>query len=584
MVSSLICQLYRCSPRRQYGAGWNIVQTPLLHQLSSTGCWVQCVCPLPDPEVESSNISHPSHVPICNGALACSRTHEERCFVVCQVSALRCAGWNPALIDLFCCRDPQDPTFHPIRDILDRPTLGQLRKLGISAIMYAVVIAGGIGIAVYFLSFVWTPYQQLLPLRWNSRYVSESAYSEHTDTDIICRHPLSELPVDLLFLHIVLPTILESIKPRELISPFCHAWWEHAAHEFRLTSFLFGDRVMEEEVGSRFTWRRFPLIRDLAWVRRDEVERPDDGGFARVPASDSVAFPENLKQMLIPTDEAGTPLDHRGAELIQAQNEAARKAQRDPAEDYQIVYLPPNFTKRVIAFMCYLWATGSAITVVTLGTPILLGRRILDQIPGMPVHDGYSFLVGSTAAWAIVVILGFFSRRYNEIREQQAINRTSMPKATNWERAKVGVDLYLGGTLRTSIWAFNHIITWTMLGFVIPLLMATVLQLYIILPIRVGVYPHSEGLVATLHLWEDWALGCVLAAIMIRVGRMQPRSPLLRAWDTVRSIQCLRSALMVADRVQFARRLYEMNQKALTSNELSLISLVHSRAACWFLP
>ena|ERR1700733_15123887 len=116
-----------------------------------------------------SDVFPTSHVPVCNGALSRPWTHEERRLVVCQVSDLRCTTWDIPLTDISYCRDPQDPTFHPIRDILDRPTLGQLRKLGISAIMYAVVIAGGIGVAVYFLSFVWTPYQQLLPLRWNSR-------------------------------------------------------------------------------------------------------------------------------------------------------------------------------------------------------------------------------------------------------------------------------------------------------------------------------------------------------------------------------------------------------------------------------
>jgi E3 ubiquitin-protein ligase MARCH6 len=334
---------------------------------------------------------------------------------------------------------------------------------------------------------------------------------------------------------------------------------------------------MEEEVGSRFTWGRLPLIRDLAWIRRDEAEIPDDGGFARVPASDSVAFPENLKQMLISTNEAGAPLDDRGAELIQAQNEAARKAHRDPAEDYQIVYLPPNFARRVVAFMFYLWATGSTITVVALGTPILLGRRILDQVPGMPVHDGYSFLVGGTAAWAIAVIFGWFSRRYNETQEQRAINRTLMAKATSWEQAKLRAGLYLGGALRTFIWAFNHVITWVMLGFVMPLLMATVLQLYIILPIRVGMYPDSEGSVATLHIWEDWTLGCVLAAIMVRIGRMQPRSPLLRAWDSVSLYVGIQLSSLLK---RFACRSYETSRRTLMLNAHSPISLAHSRAAC----
>lgn len=63
-------------------------------------------------------------------------------------------------------KDPQDQNFHPIRDILDRPTLTQLRKLAISAMMYAVVVACGVGCALFFLR-VWG--KSLLPLRWKMR-------------------------------------------------------------------------------------------------------------------------------------------------------------------------------------------------------------------------------------------------------------------------------------------------------------------------------------------------------------------------------------------------------------------------------
>ena len=65
-------------------------------------------------------------------------------------------------------KDPQDPTFHPIRDILDRPTLAQLRKLCMSAMMYAVVISVGVGSMVWGLT---TVKPSLLPLRWKMRYV-----------------------------------------------------------------------------------------------------------------------------------------------------------------------------------------------------------------------------------------------------------------------------------------------------------------------------------------------------------------------------------------------------------------------------
>ena len=65
-------------------------------------------------------------------------------------------------------KDPQDQNFHPIRDILDRPALVQLRKLVISAVMYSVVVACSAGGIVLGLK-LWRP--SLLPLRWNMRLV-----------------------------------------------------------------------------------------------------------------------------------------------------------------------------------------------------------------------------------------------------------------------------------------------------------------------------------------------------------------------------------------------------------------------------
>lgn len=63
-------------------------------------------------------------------------------------------------------KDPQDQNFHPIRDILERPTLVQLRKLSISACMYFGVVVCGIGSIVLFCKLLGN---DLLPLRWNIR-------------------------------------------------------------------------------------------------------------------------------------------------------------------------------------------------------------------------------------------------------------------------------------------------------------------------------------------------------------------------------------------------------------------------------
>jgi E3 ubiquitin-protein ligase DOA10 len=60
-------------------------------------------------------------------------------------------------------RDPNDPQFHPMKEILERTAWTQLRKVTISAIMYAVIILLGFGTSVYALDRFTTG---ILPLRW----------------------------------------------------------------------------------------------------------------------------------------------------------------------------------------------------------------------------------------------------------------------------------------------------------------------------------------------------------------------------------------------------------------------------------
>lgn len=63
-------------------------------------------------------------------------------------------------------KDPSDQNFHPIRDILDRSALVQLRKLAVSAMMYSLVVACGVG-SVGGLMMMMSG--SLLPLRWKPR-------------------------------------------------------------------------------------------------------------------------------------------------------------------------------------------------------------------------------------------------------------------------------------------------------------------------------------------------------------------------------------------------------------------------------
>lgn len=63
-------------------------------------------------------------------------------------------------------RDPQAADFHPIREILERSSRSQARKIATSALLYTTVIVLSIGVNVQALKYAG---YGILPLRWNER-------------------------------------------------------------------------------------------------------------------------------------------------------------------------------------------------------------------------------------------------------------------------------------------------------------------------------------------------------------------------------------------------------------------------------
>lgn len=61
-------------------------------------------------------------------------------------------------------RDPNDPQFHPIREMIERPTIPLLQKILHSAMMYAGLILAAVGTVVYFLDFTTNIFPLFVPL------------------------------------------------------------------------------------------------------------------------------------------------------------------------------------------------------------------------------------------------------------------------------------------------------------------------------------------------------------------------------------------------------------------------------------
>jgi E3 ubiquitin-protein ligase MARCH6 len=63
---------------------------------------------------------------------------------------------------LYFIRDPDDPTFHPVRDVLERPLLGQLSKIAFSALVYGGLVMLCLGGVIWALACI----NGILPINW----------------------------------------------------------------------------------------------------------------------------------------------------------------------------------------------------------------------------------------------------------------------------------------------------------------------------------------------------------------------------------------------------------------------------------
>ncbi|KAL5033528.1 hypothetical protein BDV3_000502 [Batrachochytrium dendrobatidis] len=135
-------------------------------------------------------------------------------------------------------RDPNDPRFNPMQDILERPFLTQARKLGVGALMYGGlilgVVGGSVGIIVV-LQYLFAPafgIFKIFPLRWE--------FHDH----------YSEFPLDLLLFYFFVPLMAKLIDLKSIVRYLFEEWLRRAAAALDLTHFLFGGELPAEDDGS----------------------------------------------------------------------------------------------------------------------------------------------------------------------------------------------------------------------------------------------------------------------------------------------------------------------------------------------
>ncbi|KXS21420.1 hypothetical protein M427DRAFT_142474 [Gonapodya prolifera JEL478] len=319
-------------------------------------------------------------------------------------------------------RDPNDPQFHPMMDIVERPVVVQLRKLGVSAFMYGVMVAGGVGGYVYgtkwldqhVVSRLGSGPWRIWPLKWE---LSET---------------ISEFPIELLTFHLLFPAFIQITKPSYWLQLGLEKWFEWTARRLRLTSFLFGgthrdeesdieddgDVDDEEEVdeqeergvqegnaepnahgGPSETDTRDSSVAAGSGSTADSsiavtpsrVPNRREFRYMRVPNRDYVEVVRG-ERMLVPWRE-GDPLRGRDTETPE-----------DVEANWRLVYVPAMFKFRIYILLIWQWLSAVSFLFFAVNLPLTVGRAIfirLDDVVDFASHrNAFTTLIlarGSTS-------------------------------------------------------------------------------------------------------------------------------------------------------------------------------------------
>jgi E3 ubiquitin-protein ligase MARCH6 len=389
---------------------------------------------------------------------------------------------------LYFIRDPDDPTFHPVRDVLERSVTIQLRKIASSAIVYGALIFICLGGVVWTL---WAVPGSILPIRWTS---SESAL---------------EFPLDILFYNFLTPLVVRFTKPADLLQGMYRAWFRKCASYLRLSHFLFDDPVWDEEGHYvRRTWK--------AWVLRtkpqpaavdDSVEKTDelpevyfvrDGRLARVPANDQIRIPKGTP-VFVYVDERDVRLDGK-SDTSGIHSRHSHLVTR--------VYIPPWFKVRIALFVLAVWlfaaATGLSVTIF----PLICGRQAFQLMGRDPAktNDIYAFSLGIYVLGAIVYaaphVGSALAAVYRTVFRRETFSLETL-RAIKPAVARAAAVAYVYSSFAIGL----------------PILLAVVLELYVLLPLHI--YFGSQD-THVVHLVQDWTLGILWVRIASRVVLAAP--------------------------------------------------------------
>ncbi|KAL8691395.1 MAG: hypothetical protein Q9218_003371 [Villophora microphyllina] len=400
---------------------------------------------------------------------------------------------------LYFIRDPDDPTFHPVREVLERSVFTQLCKIAFSALVYGGLVIVCLGGVIWGIS---SAFKGVFPIHWSSN------------------EPVLEFPVDLLFYNFLMPLAMKVFKPADGLAKMYDWWFRKCARGLRLSHFMFGERQVDEE--GHHVRRRW---RDIFSGKKGDVKNPvigkdgqqlaEDGGldayflrdgrFVRTPSSDQVRIPKGA-HTFVEVNEAGQRVDGQ-------QDDDAEVHERN--RKFSTTYIPPHFRLRIGAFIFFLWlfaaTTGVSITLI----PLVFGRYVFSHIfPSHPrMNDIYAFSIG------ISILGGATYLAINARRILDYIRYTLIPKH------KITASNALSHFLYYTARLIRILYTYTAFGFLLPTLVALIPEFYVIIPLHTF-FGDGTGDHHIIYFVQNWTLGVlyvkVIGHLILRFAPARP--------------------------------------------------------------
>lgn len=239
---------------------------------------------------------------------------------------------------------------------------------------------------------------------------------------------------------------------------------------------------------------------------RESTQLLESGRFVRVPASDRVKIPKG-RRVFLDVNERGQRLDGRSDSDLYASNQ------------YQMVYLPPNFRARIFLFILFIWVfaavTGVGFTII----PLVIGRMMFKTlIPSyVKTNDIYAFSIG-------VYLLGTLA--YLFIHSKKVAATTKGWIATAKAQILAGSAHYpvASALFRGVTFAYAYFV----LLVVFPLLVSAIMELYLAVPLHTYMYPPTAATIQasreggpeasrhTVRVIQSWTLGVLYLKLSAR--------------------------------------------------------------------